>query len=442
MTDDLDVFSVSGLRQASPYINEHRDKTFVVLLQGELLQHDNATAILHDLVLLHSLGIRLVIVHGSRPQIDRMLNDRGIQTEVRDGYRITTRETMQYVAQVVGSQRMLIEAHLSTDMEASPMRGAKVRVVSGNFIIAKPRGIIDGTDYQYAGDVRGVDTAGINNALNNRQIVLISHIGYSRTGEMFNLACESVAAEVSISLGADKLILFTKSEGLMADHSLVRHSTPSESIELSQTEPNRDEKSLFVCAAKASENGVERAHIVSYAHDEALLTELFTRDGAGSLITHQEIETLRPALATDTGRLIHLLQPLEENGTLVKRSRQLLEREIQQFFVIEKEQVLIGSAALYPLPNSSSGELACLAVHPHYRRGGRGDRLLRKIETMALERKLEYLFVLTTKTAHWFIERGFEEVSIDALPSERKDLYNFQRNSKVFQKHLKRTKNL
>jgi amino-acid N-acetyltransferase len=438
MTDQNGHFNVHWLRHASPFINQHRDRTFVVLLSGEVLDHPNAKSMLHDLVLLHSLGVRLVLVHGSRPQIDAILQREGIESTFQDGYRITSEHAMSFVAQAAGEKRMGIEAKLSTDMEASPMRGAKVRVISGNFIIARPRGVVNGTDFAYSGEVRKVDTAGIRHALDNRNMVLISHIGYSRTGEMFNLACESVACEVATALQADKLIVFSQGHGLIRDNELVRYTTPHDCTGQGTTALNDHEMRRLSSAARATTKGVERAHMVSYTEDGALLKELFTRDGSGTLITDQELETLRVARDKDAGRLLHILRPLEQDGTLVKRSRKRLEQELSRFIVIEKESLLIGCAALYPIPNSSAGELACLVIRDTYRSGGRGDRLLREIEASALAQNLDTLFVLTTKTAHWFLERGFEPASVDNLPQSRQTPYNLQRNSKVFRKHLKR----
>ncbi len=436
MKDQSDQFNVHWLRHASPFINQHRDRTFVVLLSGDVLDHPNATSILHDIVLLHSLGVRLVLVHGSRPQIDAALAREGVHSTFQDGYRITPKEAMSFVAQAVGEKRMRIEAKLSTDMEASPMRGAKLRVISGNFIIARPRGVVNGTDFAYSGEVRKVDASGIRHALDNRNIVLISHIGYSRTGEMFNLACEAVACEVAQALSADKLIVFSRAKGLMNGDDLVRYTTPQDCIALAPEPSNDAETRLFKSAANATAAGVERAHVVSYIEDGALLKELFTRDGSGTLITDQELETLRPARDKDSGRLLHILGPLEQDGTLVRRPRKILEQEINRFIVIEKENLLIGCAALYPFPDSSAGELACLAIRDEYRSGGRGDRLLRQIETNAKDLGLDTLFVLTTKTAHWFRERGFAPANVSDLPSTRQSPYNLQRNSKVFRKDL------
>lgn len=429
-------FNPIWLRHAAPYITAHRNKTFVILLGGEVLEHKNIHRILGDLVLLHSLGCRLVIVHGSRPQIDKALAQRGITSRFINGRRLTTDAMISAVVQAVGQQRILIEAALSTDTEASPMRGARVRVSSGNFIIAKPFGVVEGLDFGYSGELRNVDADGISTALGSGSIVLLSHIGYSRTGEAYNLNSEDVAFEVATALNADKLIAFTSLSELtkLTEGRGVISPQTIHSVSASNHELHAGPTALMVC--KAVENGVERAHLIDHTEDGALLGELFTRQGTGILVSSTTVEVLRRATIEDAGRLTHLLKPLEEAGALIPRSVRMLESEIKSYFVIEKEGHLVGCAALHPYPQTNSGELSSLAIRAEYRNGGRGDRLLRRIEEEARSLQLEKLYVLSTKTAHWFLERGFAEIPPSTLPEAKQKDYDQERSSKVFEKKL------
>ncbi|RMH83411.1 amino-acid N-acetyltransferase [Pseudomonas sp. AOB-7] len=428
---------VNWLRHASPYINAHRDCTFVVMLPGEGIAHPNFANIVHDLVLLHSLGVRLVLVHGSRPQIEARLAARGLTPHYHRDLRITDGPTLECVIDAVGQLRIAIEARLSMDMAASPMQGSRLRLTSGNFVTARPIGVLDGVDYHHTGEVRRIDRKGINRQLDERSIVLLSPLGYSPTGEIFNLACEDVATRAAIDLGADKLLLFGAEDGLLDEHGqLVRELRPQQvPAHLARLGSNYQGE-LLDAAAEACRGGVKRSHIVSYATDGALLSELFTRTGNGTLVAQEQFESLREATIEDVGGLIELISPLEEQGILVRRSREVLEREIEQFSVVEREGLIIACAALYPLADSDCGELACLAVNPDYRHGGRGDELLARIEARARAQGLKTLFVLTTRTAHWFRERGFEPSSVERMPAARASLYNYQRNSKVFEKTL------
>jgi amino-acid N-acetyltransferase len=428
---------VNWLRHASPYINAHRDCTFVVMLPGEGVADGNFGNIVHDLVLLHSLGVRLVLVHGSRPQIETRLAARGLTPRFHRDLRITDGPTLECVIDAVGQMRIAIEARLSMDMAASPMQGSRLRVTGGNFVTARPIGVLEGVDYHHTGEVRRVDRKGINRLLDERSIVLLSPLGYSPTGEIFNLACEDVAMRAAIDLQADKLLLFSGERGLLdASDGLIRELSTSQVPAQLALLGSSYQAELLDAAAQACRAGVARSHIVSYRTDGALLAELFTRAGSGTLVSQEQFEQLREASIEDVGGLIELISPLEEQGILVRRSREVLEREIEQFSIVEREGLIIACAALYPIADSTAGELACLAVNPDYRHGGRGDDLLERIEQRARAQGLQTLFVLTTRTAHWFRERGFEPSSVERLPAARASLYNNQRNSKVFEKQL------
>jgi amino-acid N-acetyltransferase len=428
---------VTWLRHATPYINAHRDCTFVVMLPGEGLAHANFANIVHDLVLLHSLGVRLVLVHGSRPQIEARLAARGITAQFHRDLRVTDGPTLECVIDAVGQLRIAIEARLSMDLAASPMQGARLRVASGNYVTARPIGVVDGVDYHHTGEVRRVDRKGIGRQLDERSIVLLSSLGYSPTGEIFNLACEDVATRAAIDLGADKLLLFGAERGLLdVSGTLVREVRPQQVPAHLLRLGSNYQAELLDAAAQACRGGVRRSHIVSYQDNGALLTELFTRDGGGTLVTQEQFESLREASIEDVGGLIELIQPLEEQGILVRRSREVLEREVEQFSIVERDGLIIACAALYPIADSTCGELACLAVNPEYRHGRRGDQLLERLEARARAQGLQTLFVLTTRTAHWFRERGFVPSSVDRLPAARASLYNYQRNSKIFEKNL------
>ncbi|ARU90278.1 amino-acid N-acetyltransferase [Pseudomonas sp. M30-35] len=428
---------VNWLRHASPYINAHRDCTFVVMLPGDGVAHTNFGNIVHDLVLLHSLGVRLVLVHGSRPQIETRLNARGLTPHFHRDMRITDSPTLECVIDAVGQLRIAIEARLSMDMAASPMQGARLRIASGNFVTARPIGVVDGVDYHHTGEVRRIDRKGIGRLLDERSIVLLSSLGYSPTGEIFNLACEDVATRAAIELSADKLILYSPEQGLLDENGkLVRELLPQQVPAYVQRLGSNYQAELLDAAAQACRDGVRRTHIVSYIEDGALLNELFTRTGNGTLVAQEQFESIREATIEDVGGLIELISPLEDQGILVRRSREVLEREIEQFSIVEREGLIIACAALYPIADSDYGELACLAVNPSYRHGGRGDELLERIEERARALGLKNLMVLTTRTAHWFRERGFSPSGVERLPAARASLYNFQRNSKVFEKPL------
>lgn len=431
--DNSNKNNVKWFRNAAPYINAHRGKTIVLMFGGEAVLHENFANIIHDIALLRSLGVKLVLAHGARPQIESRMKLQNVAPQMENNIRITDSETLAAVIDATGSLRIQIEALLTMGLVNSPMHGSRIRVSTGNFVIAKPMGVRDGVDFKHTGLVRRIDTVGINTQLDYGSIVLLSPLGYSPTGEVFNLSLEDVATQTAISLKADKLITFTEQEGMLDGLGQLIRSCGVNTIKELVTKTDDHIKQLLMRAIiQSSENGVERCHCVSYQSDSALLQELFTRDGAGTLIAKDYQEQICTATIDDVGGILELLAPLEAEGILVKRSRELLEVEISRFTVIKKEDVIIACAALYPYQEANSGEIACVAIHPDYRNGNRGERLINALEALAKEKELSSIFVLTTVSGHWFREQGFTEQSIESLPDGKKQMYNFQRKSKVF----------
>ena len=426
---------VKWFRNAAPYINAHRGKTVVLMFGGEAVLHPNFSNIIHDISLLRSLGVKLVIVHGARPQIEERMEQRNAKVNIENNIRVTDADTLGAVKDATGSLRLHIEALLTTGLANSPMHGSQIRVSTGNFVIAKPMGVRDGIDYKYTGTVRRIDSDGINMQLDYGSIVLLSPIGYSPTGEVFNLALEDVAAQTAIALNADKLITLTQDEGLLDEAGTLIKSCSVRRVKTLLDEKDCHVRQLLLRAIiQSGENGVERCHCVSYQSDTALLQELFTRDGSGTLIAKDHKEQLSTATIDDVAGILELLAPLEVEGVLVKRSRELLEVEIDQFIVLKKEDVIIACAALYPYAEAQMGEVACVAIHPDYRKGNRGGRLITALENEAKQQQLTAIFVLTTVSGHWFQEQGFIEQAMDKLPEGKQKMYNFQRKSKVFVK--------
>ncbi len=437
-TESPDPF-VSWFRGSSPYIHAHRNKTFVLVFGGEAVADPGFPSLVHDIALLHGLGIRVVLVHGARPQIEERLKLRNAEMRYVGGLRVTDEAALACVKEAAGAVRVEVEALLSMGLANSPMAGARIRVASGNFVTAQPIGVRNGTDYGHTGEVRRIDGEAIRRVLEAGAIALIPPVGYSPTGEIFNLSAADVGRAVATTLGAEKLIALVEGKGVTDGRGRVLTHLLPRQVDRLVTRRRRmpEELRQHLCnGVEACRRGVKRIHILGRERDGALLRELFTRDGAGTLLTAEPFEEIRTARIDDVGGILELLAPLEERGILVRRSRELLETEIDRFAVIELDGMIIGCAALYAYPGERMAELACLAVHPAYRNGGRGDVLLAEIERRVGAQGLDRLFVLTTQTAHWFRERGFEPSPIGSLPVERRALYNYQRNSKVFVKEV------
>lgn len=429
---------VSWLRSVAPYIHAFRGKTFVVAFPGELVMAGALPVLAHDLSLLHALGIRVVLVHGSRPQVEEQLALRKVESRFHNGLRITDEVALECAKEAAGELRLDIEAAFSQGLPNTPMANAAIRVISGNFVIARPVGIIDGVDHELTGLARKIAYEAIHPILNAGGLVLLSPLGFSPTGEVFNLAMEDVAVAAATALRADKLIFITEIPLITdaAGTEIREVSTHQAGAILDSGSLNTDAAYYFEAATRATHLGVPRAHLVPYTVDGSVLLEVFTHDGVGTMISSENLESLREATIEDVASILHLIEPLEADGTLVKRGRELIEREVDYFSVIEHDGVIFGCAALYPFPAEKMAEMACLTVSPDSQAQGDGERLLKHLETRARAAGFRQLFVLTTRAAHWFLKRGFVMASIDDLPKDRQNMYNWQRKSMVLIKKL------
>ena len=433
-----DEHFVSWFRAVTPYINAFRGKTFVIAFGGKAVASEFAKTLAYDVNLLVSLGIRLVLVHGARPQIEEELAEKNLESKYHRGYRVTDAAALDCVLDAVGSVYLEIEAMLSQGLPNTPMANSRIRVIGGNFITGQPIGVLDGIDMQYAGKVRKIDAEGINAQLGLGNIVLLNCEGPSPTGEIFNLQMEEAAESVAVAVRADKLVYLTDSRGVTdLAGELLDALTADEVDELLKTGEwlSPDIRRYLPCAVRATRAGVGRVHLISYEQDGALLRELFTHDGVGSVVTRESLENIREAKPDDIAALIALIEPMEEEGILVHRPRELLEREIEHFSIMLHDGIIVGCAALYP-HSEEEAELACLAVSAEHREWGYGEQLMIRIEQRARKAGIKRLCVLTTRTEHWFVERGFKVGTVDDLPANKRDMYNYQRRSKVLFKTL------
>ena len=430
---------VRWFRQVAPYVHDFGGRTFVIAFGGEMVaERQRFASFIHDVNLLAALEIRLVLVYGARPQIEAELKARGLKSKTAQGLRVTDEQALTVVKHAGGMLRVEMEAMLSQGLANSPMARAGIRVVSGNYITARPIGVRKGIDFQFTGAVRKVDAAAMSAHLDVADIVLVPFVGYSPTGEVFNLAWEDVAESVAVALKADKLLMYTDKLPTNRKGEVVSELTADEALALSTKKSNlpTSDADILEHVARAVDNGVTRGHLITRRSPGSLLLELFTHAGVGTMVTDDTVEKLRPARIEDVRGMLELIEPLEAEGTLVKRSRELLEAEIGNFLVIEHDNRIVGCAALYPFPDDKSAEFACLAVSPGVRDAGYGERLLKACEERAKSLKLRRVFALTTHAAHWFVEQGFRAGDVAALPEKRQALYNWRRNSKVFLKRL------
>jgi amino-acid N-acetyltransferase len=439
---------VPWFRSVAPYIHMHRGKTFVVAISGEAIAAGKLQHLAQDLALIQSMGVKIVLVHGFRPQVNEQLKAKGHAAKYSHGMRITDEVALDCAQEAAGQLRYEIEAAFSQGLPNTPMAGSTVRVISGNFITARPVGIVDGVDFQHSGLVRKVDTAGIMRTLDFGALVLLSPFGFSPTGEAFNLTMEEVATSVAIALQADKLVFITEIPGIRIDplqpegeDNPIDTELPLAAAEkllaaLPAAKHPTDTAFYLQHCVKACKAGVERSHILPFAMDGALLLEIYVHDGVGTMVIDEKLESLREATHDDVGGILQLIEPFEKDGTLVKRSRTEIERDADHYTIIEHDGVIFACAALYPYPEAKTAEMAALTVSPQSQGQGDGERVLKRVEQRAKNAGLESIFVLTTRTTHWFLKRGFILVDPDWLPEARKRKYNWDRKSQVLVKKL------
>lgn len=425
---------IQFFRQAAPYLHQHRGKTFVFCIQDDEKTQSTLKPLLHDLAILHSLQIRIVIVFGVRHSLDLRLDNQ----QFHQHQRITDAKSIQSIQEIVGAMSIRIESILSMGLANSPMQGAEIRTSSGNFIIAKPVGVRDGIDFGLTGDIRKVRAVAVNERLQQGEIVIIPPLGYSGTGEVFNLSSEAVASSVAAAINADKLLFFSNETTLLTDNNTDNPAiTPDDAAQLAANyTDNVLLHTVLNASVAACQQGVNRVHLVPKGTDGAALAELFTRDGFGLMITNEAYDRIEQATIDDIPSLLALIRPLEKQGILVRRSRELLEMEIEYFSLLKRDNTVIGCAALYPYPDDAAAELGCVAVNPEYQRNGLADVLLQHIEQKAKDKGFKQLFCLTTHTSHWFMERGFAPVELAALPKKKQAFYNYGRSSKPYLKTL------
>ncbi len=439
---------VPWFRSVAPYVHMHRGKTFVVGVTGEAIAAGKLPSIAQDLALIQSMGVKIVLVHGFRPQVNEQLEAKGHQALYSQGQRITDSVALDCAQEATGQLRYEIEAAFSQGLPNTPMAGSTVRIMSGNFITARPVGIVDGVDFKHSGLVRKVDTAGILRALDFSAMVLLSPFGFSPTGEAFNLAMEEVATSVAIELQADKLLFLTEIPGIrkQPEAPASEDNPVNTELQLASAEallarlpaalqPSDTGFYLQHCV-KACKAGVERSHILPFAVDGSLLLEVYVHDGIGTMVIDEKLESLREASGDDVAGILQLIEPFEKDGTLVKRDRTEIERDAALYSIVEHDGVIFACAALYPYPEAKTAEMAALTVSPQSQGQGDGEKILKRIEQRARASGLQSIFVLTTRTMHWFLKRGFVPVDPDWLPEARKRKYNWDRKSQVLVKKL------
>lgn len=424
---------IDWFRDAAPYINAHRGKTVVIALPSASIADPSIERFIHDVALLHFLGIKIILVHGSRHQIDAEMLKNNIESKFQHHIRVTSNENLELVTKAIMLNTSHLTALFSTGLPNTSMSGARITVSTGNYINAMPVGVLDGVDMQHTGKVRDIQCDAIQQLLDQQHLIILPNLGFSKTGEIFNLSMTEVATQIAIKMQADKLIFIHQSETF---NSISNFSSSSDVRSwITQENLEYEDSDLLNHSARAIDHKVNRVHIINQSIDGGLLLELFTREGSGLLISNEEHKDLRQATIDDIGGISELIQPLIEAGQLVSRTNEQLEIEIPHFYVIEVEGLIAACVALFDMQNDSA-ELACLAVHENYQNHGFASRLLQLCEQKAKKLSCDKLFSLSTQAEHWFLSKGFLNAAVNDLPGDKQAKIDQKRHSKILIKSI------
>jgi len=454
-------------RAMAPYIAVHYGHTVVIHVPGEVLESGNADQVMHDILLLKTLGIKPILVAGCRPQIRKKLEQVGKKSLFVQGNRVCDGETLYHCQSVAGHVRLNIESLLTRGLMNSPTGVGSVQVTSGNFVRAIAFGVRGGIDFLHTGVVKKVAARRIQELLDQGDVVVLSHLGVSQSGTIYHCRSEDVAVQAAIDLKANKLVFLHNGESLVdmrKEGGAIVHNLPLNvaksfttrlAEELGQSgqeyvshssdvDPKREWKLQFLDymqgAIRAVSKGVHRAHLVSRHIEGSIISELCTRDGIGLLISQDLYDGVRTATIHDVPAIKSLLEPLEKANILITRPPKLIEKEVDKFIVFEREGMILACCHLkhFPDPKYGNGaaEMSSVAVSAALHGEGIGNALLSYCLRRAFSQNIKHLFVLTTHTQGWFIDRGFKEVTPDHLPPDKLKTYDYSRNSKVFFKTI------
>ncbi len=422
----------TDLRGILQYIPQFRERTFILAIDGAIVTDDNFATLLLDVALLWSLNIRVVLVHGAAAQIKSLGEQRQVRPSDLDGAGVTDAATLDLA---------LTAANRLTHEILEGLSAHDLRAACANVITAHPLGIIQGVDHLFTGKVERVDADLLQSLLGHGVIPVLPPLGFDGDGKTYRVNSDSVALAVAEQLKAIKLIFVTPEDGLRHHGQLIRQMLVAELGELIQHDAagfatemlSRAQHAVAACNA-----GVPRVHVINGTLDEGLLGEVFSNHGLGTLIYANEYEHIRPAMKKDVRAIQSLIRQSVEADELLKRTRAMIEKSLNDYFIFEIDKNPVACVALHPYPDRGQGELACLYVSTSHENQGIGRKLIRFVEMKAREQGLRELLALSTQAFTYFQSKGgFVEGSPDNLPPGRREKYEQSgRNSKVLLKEL------
>lgn len=430
---------VGIIRQAFGYINRFKDQIFVIKIDGTLIANQFFPIMIKDIVLLHQMGIRVILVPGARNRIDEILATYKIDCPTINGTRVSPPEAIPFIKMAafdVSNKLMTLLAE----------NGANA--VIGNWVRARSIGVRDGIDFQSSGIVEKFKIDIIKNVLEDNLIPIFPNIGWSATGKPYNLSSNELAFNLSTEVKATKLFFITDQEGLNAkEYKVPDHVAQSDGL-ISQltieqagafldlnTDKQNEQLEMISFAYRACNSGVDRVHLIDGRAEGMILKEIFSNRGFGTMIYSNQHENFRPMNVSDIPEVLRLMQPVIEEKILVPRTAADLEEKVNEYTVYEVDGTVHACGALHVYPDKQ-GEIAAIVVDEMYAGAGIGKKMITFLIEKAVKLKLKQIFVLTTQTADWFLQLGFTETTVEELPDIKREFYNRKRNSLILKYRL------
>jgi amino-acid N-acetyltransferase len=420
------------LRGILQYVTRFRDKIFVIAIDGKIIGSENFPNILLDLAVLRSLNIKVVLVHGAGLQIEQAAQEQGISISNSDGTGVVDEGTLQLSINVVSRLTNQIMGSLTQ---------VDLRAAYANCIIAHPLGIVRGVDFQFSGKVERVDVPILELFLNQEIVPVIPPIGFDGEGRTFRVNSDLVALEVAEALHAAKLIFLSPYDGLILEGQRIGHLVAPELEEvLKKTKANLPKGLLSKLehAAQACRYGVPRVHLLNGNVNEALLAEIFSNGGVGTMVYSNEYEQIRRLYKKDIRAVMSLIQQSIRGEELVRRTRAEILAGIDDYWILEIDRHIVGCVAMYPYPEQKMAELACLYVSRSNENQELGRKLMSFVENLARHRGFSQLIALSTQAFVYLQQKGgFVEAGPEILPPARRVKYEASgRNSRILVKNL------
>ena len=428
--------TAENVRDVIRYLQKFKNALLVIYLDDKTISSPLFSSHIRDIALLHQAGLKVVLIPGARRRIDEILKNAGIKWSYNETFRVTSAEAMPLIKMAAFDVSNTVMTSLAAN---------NISAVIGNWVRARGRGVLNGFDYGTAGEIDKLETEAILKVLDDGFVPIFPCIGWNAAGHPYNISSMLLAKQVAMNLKADKLFFMMFDEEINAEHYIIPEgfalsesgNIPAMSLEevdrFIAENPSADSeiKNLLKASQEACRAGVTRVHILDGNIDGVLPCEIFSGLGSGTMIYTGNYGKVRAMEQTDIPSVLAIMKPFIESGKLLTRTETQIADTLEDYIVYEIDGGVHACAALH-FYDDGQAEIAAVAVDENYAHMGIGPKLMDNLIEQAMEGQATSIFIMTTQTADWFEQLGFEEDSIESLPEARRKLWTPNRGSKVY----------